>query len=98
MNMPPPTLKQLHARRDELNTQLTALQSQREQIAHDVRQMEADQRYARAKGQDCALLTERRNQRESGLQQTSWAIEQLRERLADTDTEIRRRTPRRPGP
>ena len=92
-NMPTLSLEQLHARRDELNMQLTALQAQRVQIANDVRQVEADQRSARAKGQDGALLTERRRQREIGLQQTSWAIEQLRERLADTDAEIRRRDP-----
>jgi chromosome segregation ATPase len=91
--MPTPTLEQLHARRDELNMQLTALQAQRVQIANDVRQVEADQRAIRAKGQDGALLMERRKQREIGLQQTSWAIEQLRQRLDDTDAEIRRRDP-----
>jgi chromosome segregation ATPase len=91
--MPTLSLEQLHARRDELSMQLTALQAQRVQIANDVRQVEADQRAARAKGQDGALLTERRRQREIGLQQTSWAIDQLRERLADTDAEIRRRDP-----
>lgn len=87
------SLEQLHARRDELTMQLTALQAQRVQIANDVRKVEADQRAARAQGQDGALLTERRRQREIGLRQTSWAIEQLRERLADTDAEIRRRDP-----
>lgn len=92
-NMLSLTLDQLHARRDELTMQLSALRAQRAQIAHDVRQVEADQRTARAKGQDGALLTEWRRQREIGLQQTSWAIDQLRARLADTDAEIRRHAP-----
>jgi chromosome segregation ATPase len=86
-------IDELHARHDELNTQLNALLAQHAEIARDIAEAERDARAALAKGQDVAHLAERRRQRELGLEQTSWAIEEIRGRLAEMDAEIRRRAP-----
>lgn len=90
-NMTAQTTDDLHARRDQMSTQLNALQSQHADIAHDLRLAEEDWRAVHAAGQNAARLAERRRHREIGLRETSWLIEQIRGWLADTDTEIRRR-------
>lgn len=81
----------LHERREQLNEQLKALRSQHAYISRDVQLAEARWRTALAEGQDSDLLAERCRQRETGLQQTSWAIERIRKRVAETEAEIRRR-------
>ncbi|MGH3779522.1 MAG: hypothetical protein ACRDRO_02540 [Pseudonocardiaceae bacterium] len=85
------TIDDLHARRDQINAQLTALQSQRAYIARDLQLAEEDWRATHAGGPTASFLAERRRHREIGLQQTTWVIEEIRRWLAETDTEIRRR-------
>ncbi|MBA2472842.1 MAG: hypothetical protein H0V41_11635 [Pseudonocardiales bacterium] len=85
------TIDALHERREQLNDQLKALRSQHADISRDVQLAEARWREALAGGQDSDLLAERRRQREPGLQQTSWAIERIRKRVAETEAEIRHR-------
>jgi chromosome segregation ATPase len=85
------TIDALHERREQLHEQLKALRSQHAYISRDVQLAEARLRAALAEGQDSNLLAERCRQRETGLQQTSWAIEKIRKRVAETEAEIRRR-------
>ncbi len=90
-NMAAQTIDALHERREQLNDQLKALRSQHAYISRDVQLAETRWRAALAEGQDADLLAERRRQREAGLQQTSWAIERIRTRVAETEAEIRQR-------
>ena len=84
---------ELHARREELNAQLCALQSQHANITRELQLAEEDRRAALADGQDVTVLTERLRHRQIGLQETSWAIEEILGRLAQTDAKLRRRAP-----
>jgi chromosome segregation ATPase len=87
------TIDELHACRDQLKFQLNALRLQHADIARDVQRAEEDWHATLPEGQDVALLTERRRDREIGLRETSWAIEKIRGRIAEIEAEIRRRVP-----
>lgn len=86
-------IDELHARRDELKNQLRGLQAQHAEITRDVEKAESDVRAALAQGQDVTHLVERGRHRKLGLEQTSWAIAEIRGRLAGMDAAIRRRSP-----
>lgn len=88
--MASPTIDDLHARRDQINAQLRALQAQHAGITRDVL-AEEDWRTMFAESQNIILLAERRRHREIGMQETSWLIKQIRGWLAETDADIRRR-------
>jgi uncharacterized protein (DUF3084 family) len=82
---------ELHTRRDELDAQLCALHSQHAHITREVQQAEEARRAALAHNQDVTVLTEHLRYRQIALQQTSWAIEQIRGRLVQTDAKLRSR-------
>ena len=84
---------ELQARREELNAQLCALQSQHANITRELQLAEADRRAAIADGQDVTILTEHLRHRQIGLQQTSWAIEQICGQLTQIDAKLRRPAP-----
>ncbi|HEX6403638.1 MAG TPA: hypothetical protein VF003_10845 [Pseudonocardiaceae bacterium] len=81
----------LHAHRDELDAQLRALHSQHAHITREVQQAEEARHAALANDQDATVPTEHLKYRQIALQQTSWAIEQIRGRLAQTDAKLRSR-------
>ena len=89
-NMTAPTIDDLHARRDQINAQLSALQTQHAGITRDVL-TEEDWRATYAESQNVLLLAERRRHREIGMQETSWLIKEVRGWLAETDADLRRR-------
>lgn len=88
---------QLYTRREELNAQLRALQSQHANITHELRQAEEDRHAALADRQDVTVLTEHLRHRQIGLQQTSWALEQICGQLTQIDAKLRSPAPTKPS-
>lgn len=83
----------LEQRREQLEAQLTALQSQHLDIAKDVQAADADWRAALAAGEETGLLAERRRLREAELTDVAHSIQQVTTWLADVDAEYARRAP-----
>jgi hypothetical protein len=85
--------KALTERRQQLQTQLTALRSQHVDAERDVQLADEDWRNDLADGQDVGLIAERRRHRQSELDEMGRQIEQVTAWIGEVDTEIQRLVP-----